>query len=405
MNCEDDLRFVDYDFSKQNLKALINAVNIQYESSDVGVGCFLSGGIDSSLITSLLQSNKRSKNSLKTFSIGFNDSTYDEAKYAKEIASFLKTDHHELYLDKNDLIDIIPKLSHVYDEPFSDSSQIPTMLVSKFAREYVPVVLSGDAGDELFGGYTRYLYTKKYWNFLKKIPLNFRKIIKNLVRFPSLKVYDFLFEQFNVKKSGNRILKGINFIDAQNEFIFYENMISHWINDDIMMNSEVNTSRVVFDENLSLLDNMMNHDFNNYLSGDILTKVDRASMAYSLETRVPFLDKDVISLSLKIPLEHKIKGNVSKYILKDILKDYLPENLYERPKMGFGIPLGSIISNEMLDWVNSLLNHSELSKHNFLKNDVILKMWDDHLKQKKDWSYLLWDVIIFQQWYNNNFQN
>ena len=195
--------------------------------------------------------------------------------------------------------------------------------------------------------------------------MNFRKIIKNLVRFPSLKVYDFLFEQFNVKKSGNRILKGINFIDAQNEFIFYENMISHWINDDIMMNSEVNTSRVVFDENLSLLDNMMNHDFNNYLSGDILTKVDRASMAYSLETRVPFLDKDVISLSLKIPLEHKIKGNVSKYILKDILKDYLPENLYERPKMGFGIPLGSIISNEMLDWVNSLLNHSELSKHNF----------------------------------------
>ena len=158
LNCEDDLRFVDYDFSKQNLKkALINAVNIQYESSDVGVGCFLSGGIDSSLITSLLQSNKRSKNSIKTFSIGFNDSTYDEAKYAKEIASFLKTDHHELYLDKNDLIDIIPKLSHVYDEPFSDSSQIPTMLVSKFAREYVPVVLSGDAGDELFGGYTRYL--------------------------------------------------------------------------------------------------------------------------------------------------------------------------------------------------------------------------------------------------------
>lgn len=392
--------------SYQTVKELVHntirdAVRRQFDASDIPVGTFLSGGIDSSLITSIL--NDVTNQKVNSYSIGFEEAQYNEAPYAKAIANFLGTNHVEGYLTRKEILEIIPQLHDVYDEPFSDSSQIPTLLVSKFAKQHTTVVLSGDAGDELFGGYTRYLYADKYWNKLNKIPLNMRFKISSMID-DNQKSLRKVFNAIKMTQAGEKLIKGSRYIGAETESDLYENLISHWNLNQVLKPEFVRIPQTsIFSNNNSLVENLMSHDFNNYLPNDILTKVDRASMRYSLETRVPFLDIDVIKISQSIPTDFKIKNGRTKIILKDILQDYIPSQFFDRPKMGFGIPLGKIISNDIRDYSDYIFSDNSLNSSGLLNTNEIQNIYKLHCDGTKENPYLLWDIIMFQQWYENNF--
>lgn len=392
--------------SYQTVKELVHntirdAVKRQFNASDIPVGAFLSGGIDSSLITSIL--NEVTDQKVNTYSIGFEEAQYNEAPYAKAIANFLGTNHTEGYLTRKEILEIIPQLHDVYDEPFSDSSQIPTLLVSKFAKKHTTVVLSGDAGDELFGGYRRYLYANNYWNKLNNIPLNMRSMISSVID-NNQKSLRKVFNAIKMTPLGEKLIKGSTFIGAETESDLYENLISHWNLNQVLKPEFVRIPpKSFFSNDNSLIENLMSHDFNNYLPNDILTKVDRASMRYSLETRVPFLDIEVIKISQSIPAYLKINNGKTKIILKDILQDYMPSHFFERPKMGFGIPLGKIINDDIREYSDYIFSNDSLNRSGMLNTDEIQNIYKLHCNGTKENPYLLWDVIMFQQWYENNF--
>lgn len=399
---DESLRGESYETIKNLVHNTIrDAVKRQFNASDIAVGTFLSGGIDSSLITSILTDITDQK--VNSYSIGFEDARYNEAPYAKTIANYLGTNHIEGYLTKKDILDIIPQLNEVYDEPFSDSSQIPTLLVSKFAKQHTTVVLSGDAGDELFGGYTRYLYADKYWNKLNKIPINIRQMVSYTIE-NNQKSLRKIFSQFNTSSIGEKFIKGSRYIGSETENDLYENLISHWNLNQVLKPEFVKIPQAsLFSKQKNLIENFMNHDFKNYLPYDILTKVDRASMRYSLETRVPFLDSEVIKISQNIPTNFKINNGKTKIILKDILEDYLPAKFFDRPKMGFGIPLSKIISNDIRKYSDYIFSDETLNKSGILNTTEIQNVYKQHCNGTKENPYLLWDVIMFQQWYENNF--
>jgi asparagine synthase (glutamine-hydrolysing) len=378
--------------------------------SDVPVGAFLSGGVDSSTIVSIMQ--EVSDTNIKTFSIGFQNKKYNEAIYANEIAKHIRTDHTELYLSDKDAINIIPLLSNIYDEPFADSSQIPTFLVSKLAKEQVTVCLSGDGGDELFSGYNRYSITNQFWSYLKLIPESSRRYIGKKLQDISTESWDYTFSKFNpilpqnlkLSNFGEKIHKIASFLDSKDEYDLYNRFISN-----PMPLNLLNLNKNVFSydfqklENLNFIEKMMISDFEMYLPDDILVKVDRASMANSLETRVPFLDHNIIEFAWKIPFNLKIRNGEGKWIIKQILNKYVPEKLYVRPKMGFGIPIGELLNGPLQNWANELLTPHQLSKHNILNVETVLKIWDEHKIKKKNWQYALWSILMFQSWYENNF--
>ena len=405
---KNQLKFNEDEIQKdleENLKISVKKQMI----SDVPIGAFLSGGVDSSTVVALMQS--QSHQPVKTFTVGFNESEYNEAKFAKKIAKHLGTNHTELYVSPKTAMEVIPKISTIYDEPFSDSSQIPTFLVSQLTKQHVKVAISGDGGDELFCGYNRYKMSEKFSSIFRFMPFTLRKTLASTIKSISphnldkiLKFIPILDQPTNF---GDKIYKGADVLNTKNFSDIYYTLCSHWKNPTkIVLNSkEPGTLLTKFKPNINYLNTqqqMMALDFLTYLPDDILVKVDRAAMASSLETRLPFLDHNLIEYVSKIPHSLKFKNGHGKWILKKILNQYVPKSLTQRPKMGFEIPLGSWLRGPLRDWAENLLNEKRLNQENFFNTKLIRDKWLEHLNGKKNWHHHLWDILMFQAWLEKN---
>tara|TARA_B100000963_G_scaffold137846_1_gene119939 strand:+ start:17190 stop:19091 length:1902 start_codon:yes stop_codon:yes gene_type:complete len=360
--------------------------------SDVPLGAFLSGGIDSSLIVAIMQSV--SNKPVKTFSIGFEDKKYNEANFAKSIANHLKTDHSELYLNEKDSLDAIPLLAQMFDEPFGDSSAIPTYLVSKLAKKHVTVSLSGDGGDELFGGYSRYHNSKirSIYNLSQLLPTG-------------------LINNFSLKNSifGDNFNDKINFAlslsQSENFKSFYTNFISQWRKSPLKFSTNtqqfgISNSKVELIADY--MHKMMALDSSIYLPDDILTKVDRTAMSVSLETRVPLLDHNIVEFAWQLPIHMKIKNGKSKWILKKLLSKFIPNKLTERPKMGFGIPLATWLRGPLRDWAESLINPVTISTYGVFNEKIITLKWNQFLKGDDRLTHPIWLILTYQSWIINH---
>ncbi|MDG2060209.1 MAG: asparagine synthase (glutamine-hydrolyzing) [SAR86 cluster bacterium] len=377
--------------------------------SDVPLGAFLSGGIDSSLVVAMM---KKSGKEVKTYTVGFDFLDYDESVFAEKVASYLGCNHTTYQCSKQDVLDIIPSLPEAFNEPFADSSQIPTMLVSSLARKEVKVALSGDAGDEIFGGYNRYLLANKYWKYLKYVPSLVQRGSLDLLNIFPKKFLSLLFSITPVGKnlSGSpevRLEKVITKLRSiNNPASFYESMTTEWTNSSKIMKFEDAENFKHHDlfaknSNLSFEEAMMHADFETYLPDDILCKVDRSSMFYSLETRAPFLSKELIEYAYSLPLKFKIRDGKTKWVLRKILAQHMPEDLFERPKQGFGIPISIWMRNELKDWVNDTLSQEASDKHGLFNFPMIQKLKDEHFSGQFNHEHKLWSIIQFNQWYEN----
>jgi asparagine synthase (glutamine-hydrolysing) len=409
---ESQLQVSDAEAVEQLHHLLLRAVRLRM-ISDVPLGAFLSGGVDSSTVVALMQT--QSQRPVKTFTIGFHEEGYNEAIYAKRVAEHLGTDHTELYLTSQDSLDVIPLLPTMYDEPFSDSSQIPTYLVSKLARGSVAVSLSGDGGDELFGGYNRYALTKKFWNLVGPLPRPMRKLAASVLRAAPPDRIDAAFrillpllpKSLHYGTPGNKAHKLADFLLLDGPQAVYYHALSHSKNPSeiVLDSSEPSTIRESIAElsaNMRIEDVMMLTDLLQYLPDDILTKVDRASMAVSLEARVPLLDHRVVEFAWKLPPRLKFNKGDSKWILRQVLKKYVPRHLIERPKMGFGIPVDAWLRGPLRDWAETLLDERRLESEGYLHPGPIRKLWKAHLSGHGAWQYHLWDVLMFQSWLETN---
>lgn len=387
---------------------LTNAIRLRM-IADVPIGAFLSGGIDSSALVALMQA--QSNRPVKTFTIGFHEDGYNEAVHAKRIAAHLGTDHTELYVTPQEALDVIPLLPAMYDEPFADVSQIPTYLVSKLARGRVTVSLSGDGGDELFGGYQRYFLTKSIWNWLKWIPAPTRRMLAGAVQFIPPSRIDFAYgmvrpfvpRRKQLSAVGDKAHKFGRMMDSQGPQSIYVHSLSHWpAPTDVVRGSREPDTVSQFIEKSAWLPDieeiMMLTDLANYLPDDILTKVDRASMAVSLEARVPILDHRVVEFAWKLPIRFKIRNGISKWVLRQVLYRYIPSELIDRPKMGFGVPIDSWLRGPLRGWAEDLLSVESLSRQELFNVNAIRLKWQEHLSGARNWQYLLWDVLLFQDW-------
>ncbi len=378
--------------------------------SDVPLGAFLSGGVDSSTIVGIMQS--LSKRPVKTFTIGFNEKSYNEADHAKQIAKYLGTDHTELYVSPEDSLNVIPKLPYIYDEPFSDSSQIPTYLVTKLARENVTVALSGDAGDELFAGYNRYVLAHNSWAKIERLPMAVRLFISSVILFVSSEQWNNIYsvlqwiipKKFRMENFGDKIHKVATVLTSKSQSDLYNRLISHWRDEDGLVNGVdvlAGYDLSTFDT-YSDIESMMALDSLTYLPDDILVKVDRAAMSNSLETRVPFLDYRIVEFAWRVPLKFKIKNGQGKWLLRQVLYKYVPKELIERPKMGFGVPIDSWLRGPLREWAEDLLDENKIIQDGLLNPKPIRKKWEEHLSGARNWQYHLWDVLMFQAWYRIN---
>ena len=390
----------------KELDAALHKSISQQAISDVPLGAFLSGGIDSSTVVALMQS--QFSRPIQTFTIGFDEDEFDESSYALAIAQHLKTDHHTFHVTANDALSVIPKLHELYDEPFSDSSQIPMHLVCQAARQHVTVALSGDAGDELFGGYNRYLYGSSVWNKIKWRPLFLRKALDYSVRKISIETWNsfnsLLPNSYKVSHLGSKAHKLVHRIKSTNDFHeFYRDIVVEWPqNIKIVLGSEKIVTKLD-DADLAKFESdaehrMMLWDSLTYLPDDILTKVDRAAMGVSLETRVPFLDPDIVELAWRLPLNMKIRNGQGKWALRQVLYKHVPRELIERPKAGFSIPIGQWLRGPLREWAESLLEVSRLQREGYLNPQIVNNTWQEHLSGKYDWTARLWSVLMFQSW-------
>lgn len=360
--------------------------------ADVPLGAFLSGGIDSSLVVALMQ--KQSSRPVKTFSIGFHEQGFNEAGYAKRVAAHLGTDHTELYLNVDDMLDIIPSLPRYWDEPFSDSSQIPTYYVSELARRSVTVSLSGDGGDELFAGYERYFWSNRVRRILG-VPLPLRKAAAVLAKGVPSGLYNAL---GTLGRKAQWRLDGLLCEDFRSLYRF---LVSHHKNpgDFVISGREPETALTGgADMDGDVFRRMTLWDTVSYLPDDILTKVDRASMAVSLEARVPFLDHRVVEFAAGLPTGMKVREGRGKHILRRLLCRHVPAELVERPKMGFGVPIGHWLGHELRDWSESLLDEAVLRRQGYLDHRAVRVMWERFLGGEEYYCHFLWDVLMFQAW-------
>lgn len=377
--------------------------------SDVPVGAFLSGGIDSSVIVALMQA--QSSRPVKTFTIGFWEGAYNEADDAAKVARHLGTEHHELYLSSRECMDVIAGLPDMYDEPFADSSQIPTALVSQFTSKHVTVALSGDAGDEIWGGYNRYYWSMRIWPRIRRLPLALRHMFAALIQSMSPVAWDRFFNASNylvpkrlrVRGGGEKLHKLSDALDALDSDQLYASFVSQWQRPgDVLVESrEPRLLQNWFDStpaDLNFVERMMFLDSQTYLPDDILCKVDRASMASSLEARVPFLDNEHVELAWSLPLETRIHRGVGKWPLRQVLKRYLPESIFERPKLGFGIPIGSWLRGPLRPWAEEMLTESRIRRDGYFRVDVVRKQWEEHLSGRFNRQHSLWGVLMFQAW-------
>lgn len=394
------------------LDALLTDTIKQQMMADVPVGVMLSGGIDSSLVTAIMQNICAEP--INTFSIGFSDSDYDEAIYASSIAKYLGTNHHELYLDKEEIVSTVPMISSVYDEPFADVSQIPTYLISKMACDKVKVCLTGDAGDELFFGYNRYFLGERLWKILRFFPHEVKKLIVGLLKvIPNEHLASFigflgmlLNKRINPVTIKSKISKIPEIILAKSPEQLYENLLanqetglllSHSHSDDNAFLWRGDTAEIKGSASM-----MMYRDFMYYLPDDILVKLDRASMAVSLESRIPFLDHKIIEFAWNLPCSTNMRNGEGKWLLKKLLEKYLPKSLFARPKAGFSVPLGHWLKTDLVDWSETMLDKKNIDAQGIFDSVMVNKIWHEHKKGKLDHSQIIWPVIAFQAWYQSS---
>ena len=361
---------------------------------DVPVGAFLSGGIDSSTVVALMQ--KLSRAPVKTFSIGFSEVGFDESRYAEAVAQHLGTDHYSMTVSAKDAQTVIPKLAEIYDEPFADSSQIPTFLVSKLAQENVTVSLSGDGGDELFAGYNRYSLGAKRWGVLAQIPIPIRKATASALALLS--------NQAVSPKISNLLAKAAKAIPATSARSLFTRLTTTGAPELLLpqrgklRDGFENTWPIQAD----LSQQMMALDTLEYLPGDILVKVDRASMSHSLESRMPFLDHRVVEFAWSLPLEMKLNNTESKIVLRRVLERHVPRALFDRPKMGFGIPLAEWLRGPLRQWAEDLLTEESLNSSGFFNVLSVRKQWAEHVNQSRNHQYSLWNILMFQAWFQSS---
>lgn len=370
--------------------------------ADVPVGAFLSGGIDSSLIVSLMQS--RSARPVRSFTIGFEDPAFNEATHAKDIARHLGTEHSELMVTAQDALGVIDMLPAIYSEPFADISQIPTYLVAAMARAHVTVALSGDAGDELFAGYNRYALTDRTWGRLSCIPTPLRKGAGALAGSIPAAIWDglgtFMPGSKGPGRLSDKIHKAARVIGSGSSDELYRELIAR---DSGLPSLMAGGARI---EELALVDTpdhagverMMILDALGYLPDNVLVKVDRAAMAVSLETRVPMLDPGVVSFALSLPMEYKLRGGRSKWVLRALLEQYVPPKLTERPKMGFAVPIGKWLRGPLKEWAEELIEEASLQQQGYLNPVAVRSVWERHQGGREDLSQILWHILIFQSW-------
>ena len=364
--------------------------------ADVPVGVFLSGGIDSSTVAALMQA--QSSRPVKTFSIGFEENDYDEAVHAKAVAAHLGTDHTELYVTPSEARDVIPRLTDLYDEPFADSSQIPTFLISQISRRQVKVCLSGDGGDEFFCGYNRYLLMQRLWRYVGLCPHGLRKGASSIARMLS--------QVSPISFVGRKLSTLADFLVAADAQDLYARFNTHWRDPATVVVEGQPPETLGLPEawatRASFLEQMMYTDSVSYLPDDLLVKIDRASMAVGLEVRVPLLDHRVVAFAWQVPLSMKYRDGVTKWLLRRVLERYVPRNLTDRPKMGFGVPIDTWLRGPLRDWAEDLLDERRLRREGFLQPEPIRAKWEEHLTGRANWHYLLWDVLMFQAWLEAN---
>jgi asparagine synthase (glutamine-hydrolysing) len=377
--------------------------------ADVPLGAFLSGGVDSSTVVALMQA--QSDRAVKTFTIGFREAGHNEAEHAKAIARHLGTDHTELYVSAAEARDTIPRLPDLYDEPFSDASQIPTFLVAQLARRNVTVSLSGDGGDELFGGYNRYFIGRRLWESVGWVPRPLRSVAAAGITAISPSQWDRFLALFmtlspkalRYSNPGEKLHKLALILGATGPDDLYRALTSQWKDPASVILAGTEPDTVASDRTgwAALPDftqRMMFVDLVTYLPDDILVKVDRAAMGTSLETRVPMLDRDVVEFAWSLPLSLKIRGGQGKWLLRQVLYKHVPRELIDRPKSGFDVPIGSWLRGPLRDWAESLLSEVRLRQEGFFDAAAVRKSWNEHLSGRRDWQQRLWSVLMFQAW-------
>ena len=408
----DPLRLSDED-AVEELERRLEHVIAGQMIADVPLGAFLSGGIDSSTIVALMQ--KLSAGRVKTFTMGSDDKGYNEAGHAKAVAAHLGTDHTELYVSAEEARAVIPRLPQIYDEPFADASQIPTYLVSALARQHVKVSLSSDGGDEMFGGYNRHLFTNALWDRIARVPRPLRAAAARAMtavppaawtRFGNA-ARGMLPKLAQVDRLGDKVHKGARLLDSRSVGELYSGMVSQWTQPgDVVIGATEPPSQVTGLtpplSGLGPVERMIALDMLGYLADDILVKVDRAAMAVSLETRAPYLDHHLAEFAWRLPLDMKLRDGKTKWILRQLLYRHVPAELVERPKMGFGIPIGAWLRGPLRDWAEALLDERRLRREGYFRPEPIRGLWQSHLRGSSDEQYPLWGVLMFQSWLEAN---
>ena len=393
----------------ESLDSLLRTVVLGQMAADVPLGAFLSGGVDSSLVVALMQA--QSSRPVQTFTIGFSEAQYNEAQHAKAVARHLGAQHTELYVTPADAREVIPQLTEIYDEPFADSSQIPTFLVAQLARQHVTVSLSGDGGDELFGGYNRYLWADRIWRKMRFVPRVGRTLLAHALTALPPRTWDWLFQfappGVRQRTPGDKLHKLATVLPAGSTEQIYLNLVSHWKSPaSVVLGSHEPPTALTDPARLaalpSFIQRMMFLDAVSYLPDDILVKVDRAAMAVSLESRTPLLDHRLAEFAWQLPLSMKIREGQGKWPLRQVLYRYVPANLIERPKTGFGVPIGAWLRGPLINWAEDLLDETRLREDGYFDPLLIRRKWEEHLSGRRNWQYCLWNVLIFQEWLRKN---
>ena len=399
----DPLQLSDADLTGQLESLLLDSVRRRMVA-DVPVGAFLSGGVDSSTVAALMQAANAGP--VRTYSIGFDIAGFDEAPHAAAVARHLGTQHTELTVTSQQALDVIPRLADMYDEPFADSSQIPTYLVSAMTRQHVTVALSGDGGDELFGGYNRYQLAQRYWKKLARVPRPLRRAFAQMLQALSADRWSSLFNLLpnglRPSQPGDKLHKLASILALDDVGAVYRRLVTHWEPATIMPGTD-ESKGVAWDDTVAKdfpggFERSQFLDLVTYLPDDILTKVDRASMAVALEARVPLLDHRVVEFAWRIPRKDLIRDGVSKWPLRQVLYRHVPPELIDRPKMGFGIPLGEWLRGPLRDWAEALLDEKRLREAGLVDAGLARRYWQEHLSGGHNWEYLLWDVLMLEAW-------